>query len=73
MAGGAGLDGALSGCQAVVHACNVTTASRRTSVGFFTRGTLHVIEAGRRAGVAHHAALSVVGVDRVGLGSYAGK
>ena len=70
---GQGLEVALSGVEVVVDVSNVTTTSRRTSVAFFTASTSRLLEAGRRAGVRHHVALSIVGVDRVDSGYYAGK
>ncbi len=70
---GGGLEAALTGVEAVVDVSNVLTLSRRRSVAFFTAATEHLLAAGRRAGVAHHVALSIVGVDRVGLGYYEGK
>ena len=70
---GAGLDEALDGVDAVVDVSNVTTTSRARSVAFFEAATGNLLAAGARAGVAHHVALSIVGVDRVGLGYYRGK
>jgi uncharacterized protein YbjT (DUF2867 family) len=70
---GAGLDAALAGAQAVIDVSNVTTLSKKRSVRFFTAGTSRLLEAGVRAGVTHHIALSIVGIDRVGWGYYAGK
>jgi uncharacterized protein YbjT (DUF2867 family) len=70
---GAGLDAALVGAQAVIDVSNVATLSKKRSVRFFTAGTERLIEAGARAGVKHHLALSIVGIDRVGFGYYAGK
>ena len=70
---GTGLDQALIGVDVVVDVSNVFTASRRVSVAFFTASTQHLLDAGRRAGVRHHVALSIVGVDRVDTGYYAGK
>lgn len=70
---GRGLDPALAEVDVVVDVSNVTTLSRRRSVEFFTTGTTHLLEAGARAGVRHHVVLSIVGVDRVGLGYYEGK
>ncbi len=70
---GAGLEQQLTGVEAVVDVSNVTTTSRRRSVAFFTGSTGRLLEAGRRAGVRHHVALSIVGVERVDLGYYAGK
>lgn len=70
---GAGLDRALTGVDVVVDASNVITTSRRASMAFFSASTVHLLDAGRRAGVGHHVALSIVGVDRVAWGYYAGK
>ncbi len=70
---GTGLDAALSGAEVVVDVSNVTTLSKKRSVRFFTDATTRLLEAGTRAGVRHHVALSIVGIERVGLGYYAGK
>jgi uncharacterized protein YbjT (DUF2867 family) len=70
---GDGLDEALGGVQAVVDASNVTTNSGSRSVAFFEAATTHLLDAGARAGVAHHVALSIVGIDRVDLPYYRGK
>ena len=70
---GMGLDAALHGVEALVDVGNVSTLSRRASVAFFTTSTQNLLDAGRRNGVAHHVALSIVGVDLVGTGYYAGK
>ncbi|WP_405948961.1 NAD(P)H-binding protein [Streptomyces prunicolor] len=71
--GGAGLDAALDGVDAVVDVSNVTTTSARKSVAFFDAVGRNLLEAGERAGVRHHVVLSIVGIDRVGLGYYRGK
>ena len=68
-----GLDAALTGAHSVVDVSNVITARGRTSVTFFSTATANLLAAGRRADVAHHVALSIVGVDRVDLGYYEGK
>ena len=70
---GTGLDAALAGAEVVLDVSNVTTLSKKRSVRFFTEATTRLLAAGARAGVRHHLALSIVGVDRVGLGYYAGK
>jgi uncharacterized protein YbjT (DUF2867 family) len=70
---GAGLGEALATVEAVIDVSNITTTRRRTSVAFFTAGTQQLLAAGQRAGVRHHVALSIVGVDRVDLGYYEGK
>lgn len=70
---GRGLDAALRGADAVIDVSNVTTMSRRRSMSFFVGATEQLLAAGRRAGVGHHVALSIVGADRVDLGYYFGK
>jgi uncharacterized protein YbjT (DUF2867 family) len=70
---GAGLDAALAGSAAVVDVSNVQTAGARRSIAFFAATTTALLQAGVRAGVGHHVALSIVGIDRVALGYYAGK
>ena len=70
---GRGLDAALDGVAAVIDVTNRTTTKRRVAVEFFETASTHLLEAGQRAGVAHHVVLSIVGVDRVDLGYYAGK
>ncbi len=73
LASGRGLAGALDGADEVVDVSNVTTTRRAASVAFFEAATRHLLAAGERAGVRHHVVLSVVGIDRVPLGYYAGK
>jgi uncharacterized protein YbjT (DUF2867 family) len=73
VATGEGLDRALSGAQAVVDAGNVATLRRRTAVRWFGASTRRLLSAEREAGVQHHVLLSVVGIDRVDSGYYAGK
>lgn len=70
---GAGLDPALAGVEAVIDVSNLTTTRRQRSVDFFTAATTRLLDSGRRAGVRHHVALSVVGADRVDFGYYLGK
>jgi len=70
---GAGLDAALSGVDVVIDVSNVTTLSKKRSVGYFAAATGRLLAAGARNGVRHHLALSIVGIDRVGWGYYAGK
>ncbi|MFY9712400.1 MAG: SDR family oxidoreductase [Microbacterium sp.] len=70
---GEGLDAALEGAGAVIDALSVVTQSARTSTDFFTRTTAKMLAAEQRAGVGHHVALSIVGVDRAPHAYYAGK
>lgn len=70
---GDGLAGALADVEAVIDVSNVATVSAKKSVAFFETATRNLVSAGARAGVRHHLALSIVGIDRVRIGYYAGK
>ncbi|MEU4481849.1 3-beta hydroxysteroid dehydrogenase [Micromonospora sp. NPDC023966] len=70
---GSGLDDALTGVAVVIDVSNVVTTSRKKSEKFFGTATGNLLAAGQRVGVRHHVVLSIVGVDRVNLGYYAGK
>jgi uncharacterized protein YbjT (DUF2867 family) len=73
LASGIGLDAALGGVDAVIDVSSVATMKASESVEWFEAATSHLLAAGARAGVAHLAALSIVGVQRVELGYYMGK
>lgn len=70
---GDGLDEALRGAGAVIDVSNTTTARRDAARAFFAAVTGALLRAEERAGVGHHVALSIVGIDRVPLGYYQGK
>jgi uncharacterized protein YbjT (DUF2867 family) len=70
---GSGLDAALDGVEAVVDVTSTPTLSSRRSREFFSAVTQNLLAAEQRAGVGHHVALSIVGVDRGRTGHYAGK
>ncbi|RIJ70936.1 3-beta hydroxysteroid dehydrogenase [Nakamurella silvestris] len=70
---GSGLTAALQGSAAVIDVSNISTLSAKKSINFFATTTGNLLEAGRQAGVAHHIAVSIVGVDRVDYGYYLGK
>ncbi|RKS75271.1 uncharacterized protein YbjT (DUF2867 family) [Motilibacter peucedani] len=70
---GAGLEGALTGCTAVVDVSNVATTSARRSRAFFASATRRLLDAAADARVEHVLLLSIVGVDEVDLGYYQGK
>lgn len=71
---GDGLDGALTGVEALVDVTNGPTADRAATVEYFATATANVLAAEQRAGVRHHVLLSIVGIDRVeGNAHYAGK
>ncbi len=70
---GNGLAEALGGVDSVIDVSSVSTNKAVTAIDFFTTGSRHLIEAGRRAGVRHHVTLSIVGIYLVGSGYYLGK
>lgn len=70
---GDGLDKALVGVESVIDVSNLITMSRKKSVAFFQTVTTNLLAAEERAGVRHHVALSIVGIDRVNYGYYEGK
>ncbi|MFF5288785.1 SDR family oxidoreductase [Paractinoplanes globisporus] len=70
---GAGLDEALRGVETVVDVSNVQTIGKGQSIRFFEKTTRNLLAAEERAGVRHHALLSIVGIDRVRWGYYLGK
>ncbi|MFJ8310066.1 MULTISPECIES: SDR family oxidoreductase [unclassified Streptomyces] len=65
---GAGLAGALVGCDVVVDAANST--SPRTMRSTLVDGTRRLLAAEREAGVGHHVCVSIVGCDRVPMPYY---
>ncbi|MCW7941106.1 nucleoside-diphosphate sugar epimerase [Streptomyces hygroscopicus] len=64
--GGSGLDAAVAGVDTIVHCAT-------TPRGGDEKAAVHLIEAARRAGVAHLVYISIVGVDVVPLGYYRAK
>lgn len=70
---GSGLAEALTGADVVVDVLSVVTTSAKTSRAFFTRSTENLLAAEQTAGVGHHVALSIVGIDGETSGYYAGK
>jgi uncharacterized protein YbjT (DUF2867 family) len=63
----------LSGATGLIDVTNVVATRKRPSVRFFDTATRQLLAAGRRAGIRHHVALSIVGVDRIEFGYYLGK
>jgi uncharacterized protein YbjT (DUF2867 family) len=63
---GAGLAEALAGVTAVVDAANSNKRAEETLVA----GTRRLLEAGAAAGVGHHLAISIVGIDLVSMSYY---
>jgi uncharacterized protein YbjT (DUF2867 family) len=70
---GSGLDTAVSGVDVTIDVTSVSTIKREDSVTFFTTAGSNLFAAATNAGVRHHVALSIVGVDRVKSGYYEGK
>ncbi|QCX74426.1 NmrA-like family protein [Streptomyces sp. YIM 121038] len=62
---GEGLVPALKGADVVVDVSNSPSFEGGAALDFFTRAARNVAEAERAAGVRHHVALSIVGVDQV--------
>lgn len=73
---GAGLDRALDGVDTILNVLNTSQFEREAATRFFEFSTRTLTEAGRRAGVARHVLLSIVGVgqrDASDVGYYLGK
>ncbi|WP_420450217.1 SDR family oxidoreductase [Ilumatobacter sp.] len=71
---GSGLDAALGGVGAVIDVTNTDAVDPDEAVAFFSTVTSNLLAAEQRAGVGHHVALSIVGVDALtGNGHYDGK
>ncbi|MEV7139480.1 SDR family oxidoreductase [Streptomyces tauricus] len=70
---GAGLDSAMAGVEAVVDVSNLDTTRARAAIAFFESAGRRLLDTGSRVGVRHHVVLSIVGLERVGLGYYQGK
>lgn len=68
-----GLDAALNGVEVVIDVADARTTSAKAARAFFGTATANLLTAAQRHGVRHHIVLSIVGVDRVGLGYYQGK
>jgi uncharacterized protein YbjT (DUF2867 family) len=62
---GEGLDEAMTGADVVVDVSNAPAWRDEKVQEFFTTVTRNALAAGRRAGVRHHVALSVLGCDRL--------
>jgi uncharacterized protein YbjT (DUF2867 family) len=73
LASGSGLDAALTGADAVIDVANVNTMMANKAVSWFETATANLLAAAGRAGVSHVVALSIIGIDRVDMGYYAGK
>lgn len=70
---GTGLAEALEGADVVIDVANVATASTSAAVDFFGKSSATLLAAEQAAGVSRHVALSIVGIDGMQTGYYAGK
>lgn len=70
---GTGLDQALSGTDAVIDTTSVVTQKTTEAEEFFESVTRTLLHAEHSAGVGHHVVLSIVGIDDLPVGHYAGK
>jgi uncharacterized protein YbjT (DUF2867 family) len=70
---GRGLNQALQGAETVIDVSGIQTVSTKKAVDFFTNATQNLLAAEKQAGVKHHIALSIVGIDTANSGLYAGK
>ncbi|MDT0196963.1 NAD(P)H-binding protein [Arthrobacter sp. AB6] len=70
---GHGLAQALAGMDTVIDVSGIQTTSTKQAVDFYTNATQNLLAAEQEAGVQHHVALSIVGIDGVTSGLYAGK
>ena len=67
---GEGLDDAVAGADVVVDVSNSPSFEDRAVLDFFTTSTTNLLAAEKGAGVGHHVALSIVGVERPSDGGY---
>ncbi|MGW0476363.1 SDR family oxidoreductase [Streptomyces coeruleorubidus] len=71
---GEGVGEALKGADVVVDVSNSPSFDTEPALDFFTRSARNLFAAEKEAGVRHHVALSIVGVDQVpGYGYYEAK
>lgn len=70
---GRGLDQALQDVETVIDVSGIQALSAKKAVDFFTNATQNLLAAEKTAGVTHHVALSIAGIDNADSGLYAGK
>lgn len=70
---GAGLAERLDGVDVLIDCLSVVTTKADVASEFFRTTTSTLLEAEREAGVGHHVALSIVGIDQTPTGYSAGK
>ncbi|EPE94158.1 SDR family oxidoreductase [Rhizobium grahamii] len=61
---GEGLAGALAGAEVVIDLANSPSFAPADVLSFFQQSTSNLIEAEKAAGIRHHVALSIVGIER---------
>jgi uncharacterized protein YbjT (DUF2867 family) len=70
---GEGLKDAMAGAQVAVDLTNSPSFEDKAVLEFFERSGRNLLEAEAVAGVQHHVALSIVGIDRSDNGYFRGK
>src|ERR1700751_4908193 len=70
---GEGLKEAMAGAQVVVDLANSPTFEDKAVLEFFETSGRNLLAAEAAAGVRHHAALSIVGIDRTDNGYFRAK
>ena len=70
---GEGLKGALTGAQTVIDLANSPSFEDKAVLEFFETSEGHLLPAEAAAGVRHHVALSIVGIDRTDNGYFRAK
>lgn len=70
---GEGLDDALAGAQVVIDLSNSPSFEDRAALEFFQTSGRNLLAAESAAGVRHHVALSIVGIDRTDNGYFRAK
>ncbi|MFI8569374.1 SDR family oxidoreductase [Rhodococcus sp. NPDC078407] len=70
---GSGLSDALDGADVVIDVASTQTISAEESTTFFAAVTRNLLAAEIEAGIGHHLALSIVGIDKAPHSYYAGK
>ena len=70
---GEGASAALAGVDAVIDVSSRSTQKESEAVEFFGTATRTLLAAAKEAGVPHHVALSIVGIDETPYAYYLGK
>jgi uncharacterized protein YbjT (DUF2867 family) len=70
---GEGLKEALAGAQVVIDLANSPSFEDKAVLDFFETSERHLLPAEAAAGVRHHVALSIVGIDRTDNGYFRAK